>query len=126
MKTIKLNEELFDGQEEGFYNFDELTLIEGEKIRLGFDDFDKNYFGNIKSRLSENEIEYVVKELDLKPFIFDGNVFYNDVRGIGVFYCVKESIGEEKYIVIVSKGESQPSRYRIFILGAVITDKNIS
>lgn len=126
MKIIKLNDELFDGQEEGFYNFDGVTLIEGEEIRLRFDDFDKNYFGNIKNFLSEYEIECVVKELDLQSFIFDGNVFYNDVRGIGVFYCVKESITGAKYIIIASKGESQPSRYRIFVLGVVTTDENIS
>ena len=122
MRIIKLDEELFDGQEEGFYNFDGVVLIEGEKIKLNFDDFDKNYFTNTESYLSNSEIEYVVEELNLKSFTFEDKVFYNDKRGIGVFYCVKESVNKRKYMIILSKGESQPTRYRIFALGVAIMD----
>ncbi len=117
MKIIVIDEELFDGQEGKFVNFESVLNINSDQIKISFGDYSKNDFRNLENTMSEVEIEKLVKELDLRPFDFDGKVYYNDKRGIEVYYCIKG-----KYLVIISFGETQPTRYKIFALGVAIME----
>ncbi len=117
MKTVVLNEELFDGPEGNFVNLKSVLTIGADQLKISFEDFSNNDFRNLEGFLSEADMEKLVRELDLRPFIFDGKTYYNDKRGIKIHYCIKG-----KYLVILSFGESQPARYMIFALGAAIMD----
>ncbi len=119
MKITVIDKELFDGQEGNFVKFESILSINSDQIKISFSDFSKNDFRNLENSLTEVELEKLVKELDLRPFTFDGKVYYNDRRGIELYYCSK---GE--YLIIISFGETQPTRYKIFAVGAAVMDQN--
>ncbi len=102
-------------------DFEGKLTIEGKEVRLNFDDFFRNDFSNLENFLTVNEIDDLIKELDLR--ILD-KIYYKDKNGLSVVYCQKKIIENKSCLIILSFGESQPARYRIFALGAAILDQN--
>lgn len=122
MKIEKINEELFDGQEELWIKFEDNLTVEGNKIKLYFRDFSDNDFHQLKNSLTQFEMEDIVNQLNLRETSLGDKIYYKDERGLSVVYCQKELQNNKNCLVILSIGESQPTRYRIFVLGIVIMD----
>lgn len=112
MRAVLLNKELFDGSEGDFIDLKSTLTVGSDKIEVSFEDFSNNDFRSLESSLSQADVDKLVKDFDLRPFVFDGNVYYNDRRGLKIYYCIKG-----KHLVILSFGETQPTRYEIFVLG---------
>ncbi len=101
---------LYDGTEEDFYKTYAIALENGDTIYFSpmdvieFEDFEKKDTQNITNLLLEKTP--TVKRFAPKPDF----IYYKNQQGIIPY--VKEN---EKYLAVISLGETQPARYRVYV-----------
>ena len=97
-------------------------MIENSRVELRFKDFSDNDFHQLKTSLTGFEMEDIVNQLHLQKTSLGDKIYFKDERGLSVVYCQKNLQNNKSSLVILSIGESQPTRYRIFALGIVVMD----
>lgn len=110
----KLNEKVFDGDQEKAYVADMSCIVGNSLIQFKLQDLKE--YSVLEKNISPNESSYIQAELGFEVIDFDGEkIFRGRKKGLelyGILTNVKDS-----EIFLFSCGEFQPGRFQIFLEG---------
>ncbi len=117
IKKLKVeNIELFNGDEHNFYGFKFSVPTQGESIELKTTDFLSQNFKQLKENIGDEQFQNLIIEGGFKKtkgFI----KFYEGKNNLKLYYCLKFSKSQTKYLTIISFGEGPPTRFRMYLEG---------
>lgn len=112
IKIVNSNRELlYDDNQDRFYDVHSIVF---NKQRYNFRISDVISLENLQHTLLEACFKDLINNLNFKSSAFDSKVYYRSKEGLSSGY-----LKQDELIIIVSFGESQPGRYKIFFEGII-------
>jgi len=115
-KKVYNRELVYDGVEKNLYHLEkEILLINGEKIRISIAENENvKELNELKNRIDDFDFNLIIAECNLKASSLLG-IFKNQ-NNLKSYYNIVEP-KTKKYLIILSYGEFQPARYKLYIEG---------
>ncbi len=108
---------VYDGEEDGYYEFILKLQLESKLETLTEKPFKFPYFSSLLKILDKNEYQDLISSLPAaKPSKLIEDM-YLGTNGFPLTYTIHNTMIGKKFIIIVSSGEFQPGRYKIFLEG---------
>lgn len=117
--NFKPRKTLYDGKENGFYDFSEKIHTPYLNHEIEFKNINAIPLWNVSSSLRE-EIVSNISGLRVLTYHDDPepSYKYNDLD-VYIYTCFLES---KKVHIVLAEGESQPARYKIILIGLVMVE----
>lgn len=107
------NNLVYDGEDQGFYK--NITFTIDEDLIVNIEVLRAKYFNSLGTILSESEFENIKISHNVKPSESFPNAYVSE-NNFPQRFQISEN-GNQKVLVLLSFGEFQPGRYKIFIEG---------
>ncbi|WP_145974511.1 hypothetical protein [Enterobacter chengduensis] len=112
--NFKPRKNLYDGEENYFYEFSEKICIPFLNVEIDFKNIDAiplwNVDSSLKKEMASNISGVMVLNFDDDP---DPTYKYNNLD----VYIYSGFLENKKIHIVMAQGESQPARYKIILLG---------
>ncbi|MEG6290060.1 hypothetical protein [Enterobacter bugandensis] len=115
--NFKPRKTLYDGKENGFYDFSEKIYIPYLNVEVAFRNINAIPLWDIDGSLKK-EIVSNISGIRALTFHDDSEPSYKyNNLDVYIYSCVLE---DKNVHVVLAQGESQPARYKIILLGLII------
>ena len=103
---------LYDGEGNSYYDFTVRTLISGRNISADLVDF--KWLFELREEVGGSAFQALLKNLNYTSGQISDTYLGTDELAIKYCVCTVEG---NKYITVISTGEFQPGRYKIYLEG---------
>lgn len=115
VKELYQHKVIYDGEENAYYSHPIMLPLENHKTSLNVTNF--KGVQNLENRIPKSEFQKIMT--DIKANKLEHFDFYNtQIDNLGLYFTeIPESSSGNILIFVISKGETQPGRFKIFIEG---------
>lgn len=109
---------IYDGKDDDFYDYSDKIFIPQLNSDIIFQNKDAKPLWNLQNDLI-SEVLYNISEIKVLTFQVDLKPSYknNDLD----IYVFRHLLPDDTLHIVLAEGESQPARYKIILLGYIVT-----